>query len=128
MNAFAVALQTGSIININPFDREDIDLYQFSVRAQDNAPIPRFGFTTVRATEYYFSCNLRFNPYSLILGGKQFLYQNNSLSECTKLACRGIYCSLYQSIKIGLLKNKEMLLMTLIFHVLIGQCQSDGRE
>ncbi len=40
-------LQDGSIINIRPFDRERQDLYQFAVTAMDNAPLPRFGHTTV---------------------------------------------------------------------------------
>lgn len=39
--------------NISPFDRETINLYQFSIRAQDNAAIPRFGFTTVSNTHNY---------------------------------------------------------------------------
>ena len=42
-----IILQDGSVTNTIEFDREMVDLYQFSIRAQDNAAIPRFGFTTV---------------------------------------------------------------------------------
>lgn len=44
-----IYLQSGSVININSFDRETVDLYQFSITAMDNAPLPRFGYTTVSA-------------------------------------------------------------------------------
>ena len=33
--------------NVVSFDREERDLYQFSISAMDNALEPRFGFATV---------------------------------------------------------------------------------
>lgn len=54
-------MQSGAITNINSFDREERDLYQLSVVAMDNAPIPRFSYTSVSPLETFTITNCCLN-------------------------------------------------------------------